>query len=199
MLTLFVIPAFILSFPLQGSFAFDLPDEAFRLIAEADADPCSICAEQKLKEAFALMAAGLRPGLILETDSTCRMVKRSPQDEPELSLTCYPSAKLAGSVGGDRKPPDLSFAFYTSKRHLVGVSEQDYTDDEVAERFRTSPPGTVFEGKMRLIPYRYGDGPAFNYFPAAGKVRVHCVVLELRPAAQQGPGAGPLSPPPRFP
>ncbi len=183
-LTLIVVPAFILVSATQGPFAFDLPDEAFRLIAEADADPCSICAEQKLKEAFVLMAAGLRPGLILETDSTCRLVKRSPQDELELSLTCYPSAKLSGSVGKDRKPPDLSFAFYTTKRHLVGISEQDYTDDEVEERFSSSSPGTVFEGRVRLIPYRYGDEPAFSYFPQANRVLVHCVLVELKPVKQ---------------
>lgn len=180
-LTLFLAPAVILAFSMQVSHALDLPDEAFLLIAQAGADPCSICGEQKLKQAFAVMTAKLRPGMVVDAGSGCGLVKRDAGGSYELSLTCYPSAGLKQSVGGDQKLPDLVFSFYTLEKRLVGIADSDCTGAEMADVFRAAPPGTVFEGRVRLVPYAYGDGPSFNYFPQTDRVQVHCVLLELRP------------------
>lgn len=182
--TIFVLQVCILAVCPQCSYALDLPDEALRMIAETTTDTCPLCVEQKLKHAFAIMAARLQPGLVLETDDSCRLRKNNPKDDLELSLTCYQAGALRQSISDGQKLPDVVFAFYMPEKRLVGISETDYTDGGTIDEFRASPPGTVFEGKIRLIPYKYGDGPAFNYFPAANRVLIHCVILRLKPLAQ---------------
>lgn len=163
------------------SHGIELPEDALGLIAQTTTDPCPICVEQKLNEAFAVMAARLQPGMALETRGDCRLRKADPGEGFELVPTCYPSEALARSTGDGRRLPDVAFVFYPSGRRMVGVSDSDVTDERIADAYRAAPPGAVFEGRVKLIPYRYGDGPAFTYFPRTNRVRIHCVVLELRP------------------
>jgi len=161
--------------------ALDLPGDALRMIAETTTDPCPICVQRKLEEAFAVLAARLQPGFVLETDSACRLMKTGPEDDFRLSLTCHPSAGLVQALAEGQKPPDVTFVFYTSEKHLVGISEGDHTEGRIMDVFRGSPPGTVFEGQLRLISYRYGDGPSFNYLPTSNGLLIHCTILRLTP------------------
>jgi hypothetical protein len=62
----------------------------------------------------------------------------------------------------------------------LGILQKDYTDAAAAELYRASGPGTVFDVRLRLIPYRYGDGPTYNYFPQTHTLRFHCAILEMK-------------------
>ena len=161
--------------------ALDLPEDALRMIAETTTDPCPICVQRKLEEAFAVLAAKFQPGLVLETDGACRLMKTGPEDVFRLSLTCHPSAGLLQALAEGQKPPDVAFVFYTSEKRLVGISEGDHTEGRIMDVFRGSPPGTVFEGQLKLISYRYGDGPSFNYLPTSNGLLIHCTILRLTP------------------
>lgn len=178
-LAFMAVPLFIFVSSPRTSLAFDFPDKALQLIAEANADPCSICGEKKLKEAFAVMNTKLVPGMIIDAAGSCGLMKRDTDSSYELSLACYPSTELRRSIQGEMLP-DFVFSFYTLEKKLVGIADEDCTKAGTVEVFRAAPPGTVFEGKVRLIPYSYGDGPTFNYFPQANKVQIHCVLLELK-------------------
>lgn len=161
--------------------AMDLPEEAFALLAEAAADPCSICAWNKTKKAFEILNRSLVPGAQILTGGRCRIVKTAAGNNNELSLSCYPSDTLTASLAEQEKPPDVVFAFYTPQERLVGISEADYTDRSVAQIFHDSKPGSAYDGKIILIPYAYGDGPTYNYFQEAHRLMIHCKVLQLTP------------------
>ncbi|MBN2299377.1 MAG: hypothetical protein JXM72_12325, partial [Deltaproteobacteria bacterium] len=163
--------------------ALDLPDDAFVLLAEAAADPCSICAEHKQIKAFEIMNRWFVPGKEIQTDERCLLIKTAAADDNEFSLNCYPSVALNDSLTTGEQPPQIVFTFYTPQKRLVGISETDYTDRPLADLFHASKPGTVYEGRIRLIPYTYGDGPAYIYFQQRHKLMIHCRVLELKPVS----------------
>ncbi|HQI81171.1 MAG TPA: hypothetical protein PLR71_06365 [Deltaproteobacteria bacterium] len=165
--------------PVQDTCAMELPHDALKLMAAAASDPCSICAQQQLEKAFALLKERCPAGSVISTDAGCRMVKTG-DGGGELSLTCYPAAMEEESLGEGQSLPRIVFAFYTQQDRLVGISQSDYTDTSTAERYRASGPGTVFDARLRLIPYRYGDGPTFNYFPHTHTLRFHCIILEMK-------------------
>lgn len=164
-----------------GLHALDLPDDAFVLLAEAAADPCSICADRKIQKAFEIMDNILVPGTVIQTDEHCRLIKIAAGKDNEFSLSCYPPDTLTAFLTEDEQPPVVVFAFYTPQNRLVGIAETDYTDRPTADQFHDSRPGTVYEGRIRLIPYKYGDGPTYNYFQQTNKLMIHCRVLQLKP------------------
>jgi hypothetical protein len=163
------------------SYALDLPDDALRLLAEVSVDPCSICIKQKLVKAFTSMDARLNPGLVIKSDDKCRLVKVDPGDDNELSITCYPPDTVKKSLKEGEELPQLIFKFYTPEKRLVGISDNDYTSKALADLYRTAKPGAVFEGRIKLIPYKYGDGPTYNYMLQTNRLLIHCVVLQLNP------------------
>jgi hypothetical protein len=163
------------------SYALDLPDDALRLLAEASVDPCSICVKQKLEKAFIAMNVRFSPGLVINSDDKCRLVKVDTGDDNGLSMTCYPPDTLKKSLKEGEELPQLIFRFYTPYKRLVGISEDDYTNKTIADLYHAAKPGTVFEGRIRLIPYKYGDGPTYNYLLQTNRLLVHCVVLQLNP------------------
>lgn len=168
---------------LNCSHAMGLPDEALLLLAESTVDPCSICAKQTMDKAFRIMNDRCIPGLVMESDENCRWVKADANGDNELSLTCYPSDTLTKSLKDGESLPLLVFKFYTPQNRLVGISDKDYTDTPLADLYHASRSGTVFDGRIRLIPYLYGDGPTYNYFQKTNKLLFHCVVLQLKPLA----------------
>lgn len=161
--------------------ALDLPDAAFGLIAEAAGEPCSICKQQKLAKAFAILDEWFFPGLILQPDHSCRFIKTASGGDNELSLGCYPSASLKESAGAGANLPLLVFRFHSSQEHLVGIPETDYTDTSAADIYAASKPDTAFEGRIKLIEYAYGDGATFNYFEQTHTLLIHCTVEQLKP------------------
>jgi hypothetical protein len=162
--------------------AFDLPDEALKLLAQASVDPCSICAKEKSKKAFALLEKVYAPGTVISTDANCRLVKPSSADELDLTITCYPSEVFMQQLSGEEAPPRLVFTFSTEAKHLVGIRPKDFTSDEIARSYAEAKPGTVFEGRLEVAAYKYGDGKGFNYFGERGRLQIHCRVLDLKPA-----------------
>lgn len=168
----------------SNSYALDLPDDIIRLLAEVSVDPCSICVKQKLDKAFTAMNARLNPGLVIKSDDKCALVKVEPGDDNELSMTCYPPDTLRESLKEGEELPQLIFKFYTPEKRLVGISENDYTSRVLADLYHSSKPGTVFEGSIKLVPYKYGNGPTYNYFQQANKLLIHCTVLQLKPLAR---------------
>jgi hypothetical protein len=171
----------ILALVASYSYALDLPDDALRLLAEVSVDPCSICVKQKSDKAFTAMNARLNPGLVIKSDDKCALVKVDQGNDNELSMTCYPPDTLKKSLKEGEELPQLIFKFYTPEKRLVGISDNDYTSRALADLYHASKPGTAFEGRIRLIPYKYGDGPTYNYFLQTNRLLVHCVVLQLNP------------------
>ena len=174
----------ILALAAKCSYALDLPGDALRLLAEASADPCSICVKQKLEKAFLAMNVRFSPGLVINSDDECRLIKVDSVDDNELSLTCYPPDTVKKSLKEGEELPQLIFRFYTPGKLLVGISENDYTSKTMADLYQASKPGTVFEGRIKFIPYKYGDGPTYNFFQQTNKLLIHCTVLQLKPLAR---------------
>jgi len=161
--------------------AVDLPTEAFQILTQASVEPCAICADKERKKAFALLNRTFTPGQELTTDRTCRLIKSGNGDEQELTITCYPPAAVMESLPEGAKPPRLVFRFHTPDKHLVGIAPYDFTDPSLAATYRSSPPGTVFEGRLRYTAYQYGDGETFNYYLKTNTVQLHCVIIQITP------------------
>jgi len=168
---------------LNCSHAMGPPDEALLFLAETTADPCSICAKQTQDKAFKIMNDMCIPGFVMESEGKCRWIKADANNDNELSLTCYPSDTLKKSLKEGERLPHMVFKFYTPQNRLVGISDKNYTDTPTADLYHASRAGTVFEGRIRLISYPYGDGPTYNYFQKTNKLLFHCVVLQLKPLA----------------
>lgn len=157
--------------------AFDFPQDALRWLAESSVEPCSLCAEQERKKAFTSLRGTFSPSTVVTADATCRLIKIGP--EQELTLSCYPSEPWIRSLPEGARPPRLVFRFHTVADHLVGIAETDFTDQKAAAAFAAAKPGTAFEGRLQLVGYTYGTGPAFNYFQNTHTLQVHCRILHL--------------------
>jgi hypothetical protein len=144
-----------------------LPVGAFELLAESAADSCAVCARELKTKAFVILDDHLRPGAIVETDSLRHFV-RTDGGENELSLTSH--------SGND---PRLTFRFHTAENHLVGIAESDWTDESIAERFRSFPSGAAFHGALEIVEFTYGDGPTYLSFAPTNHLQVHCRIMEI--------------------
>ena len=149
--------------------AIELPMEAFELLAESTSDPCSICAVETREKAFKILNVTFKPGKILRSNNLCRFMRTDACEENELILTCNPAP-----------PPFLTFRFHTTEKHLVGVSTPDFTEEKFARKYRGAAIGVLFEGAIEIVKYRYGDGPAYNYYIIGNHIQVHCKVLDLK-------------------
>jgi hypothetical protein len=181
MLRIFMMTILAPAFFMPYSYALDLPDDAFQLLAQAAADPCSICAEQKREQAFRILNDRFIPGRVIKTDVDCRLIKAGSDDNNNLSLSCYPSDALMTSITDDEQLPQVVFTFHTQQKRLVGILETDYTEAPAADPFHSSESGTVYDGRIRLIAYKYGDGPTYNYFQETNTLLIHCRILKLKP------------------
>lgn len=182
---------------LPSANALELPQDALVLLSEAAAEPCAICAEQERKKAFAILNRSFIPGMMLVTDADCRLLKGEGSRDMELSLTCYPPVNGMKSLPEGAAPVHLRFRFHTAAQHLVGISAKDFTAAAIVDTYLASAPGTIFEGRLRIIPYPYGDGPAFNYFPQSNTLQIHCMIEELR--IKSHPSVNRSAPPPAVP
>ncbi|MDT8274208.1 MAG: hypothetical protein RRA35_13540 [Desulfomonilia bacterium] len=179
-ISLLCILTLILSAPYSP--ACDLPEQALALIADASVDPCPLCRKHTLNKAFAILNEWFSPGGSIQTDQACRFMKTTPGSDNELSLSCYPSDALIASIDAGAVPPHLVFRFHTEHKHLVGIADTDFTDASYAAHYTASGPNTAFEGRVRFITYRYGDGPSYNYFEQTHRLVIHCMVEQLIPA-----------------
>jgi hypothetical protein len=74
----------------------------------------------------------------------------------------------------------LTFRFHTPEQYLVGIAEKDFTPTVLGDQYHSWPPGTIFDGKLELVRYEYGDGPTYNYYPKRNHLEVHCRLLDLK-------------------
>lgn len=165
---------------LPSANALVLPQDALVLLSEAAVEPCAICAEQERKKAFAILNRTFIPHTVLTTDVGCCLVKGEGSQDLEFSLTCYPPVDGMKPLPEGATPVHLRFRFHTAAQHLVGISTKDFTAAAIADTYLTAAPGTIFEGRLRIIPYTYGDGPAFNFFPQSDTLQIHCMIEEIR-------------------
>ncbi len=140
--------------------------EAVDLLAKSASDSCSICAREARDQAFALLADRFPPGRIIESERS-HPFRITSLGENELSF--------------DLLPASIGFRFHTAEDHLVGIAEADWTSPSVATILHTTPPGNPVDGSVEIIPFAYGDGPAFSYSPSTGRLHVHCRVVEIVP------------------
>jgi hypothetical protein len=161
--------------------ALALPQEAFQLLAENASDPCSICARETREKAFRLLNSSFKPGKILKSNNLCQFIRTGACGENELALTCYPTPL-----------PLLTFRFHTAANHLVGISTTDFTEKRLANEYFSATTGARFEGTLRIVTYRYGDGPSYNYYLAGNHIQVHCTILDIKQiiAEQSGKTSG---------
>jgi len=177
-----LIGMFVLAVTAQPAQAVDLPAEAFALLAQASVETCAICAENDRNKAFAILAHTFVSGQKLTTDAGCLLVKINTDNEQELTLSCYPPPSLMEALSDGVKPPRLVFRFHTPEKHLVGIAPDDFTAQALAETYGSSPSATRFEGRLRYISYKYGDGEVFNYLLKSHTLLVHCIVEQIAPA-----------------
>jgi hypothetical protein len=89
--------------------------------------------------------------------------------ENELVLTCYLTPF-----------PLLTFRFHTAAKHLVGISTTDFTEKRLASEYGSAATGARFEGTLKIVTYRYGDGPSYNYYLVRNHIQVHCRILDIK-------------------
>lgn len=157
---------------------------ALQALTESSKDPCPLCAEQTKKKAFEIINTELRKKRVFSSGDLCRFIRTTEFSVNELSLTCYPPFS-----GRDKEPtqnqgtaefPLLTFRFHTPEQYLVGIAEKDFTLAVLADQYHSWPPGTLFDGKLELVRYEYGDGPTYNYYPKRNHLEVHCRLLDLK-------------------
>jgi hypothetical protein len=150
----------------------DYPETPLRLIAESAKDSCSICARQTREIAFQLFEEQFPAGRSFTTTGSCRLERTAWSEENELLLSC--------DFPGKESLPLLTVRFHTSANHLVGISPADFTEEGIAGEYLSAGPGTVFEGTIKTVAFRYGQGTAYNYFASRGVIQVHCRLLTLK-------------------
>ena len=144
-----------------------LPMDAVALLTKSMTDSCSICVRDLRARAFHLLEEQYPPGVVVRSDATSGFL-RAPGGANEWML----SSEVPGE-------PRLTFRFHTAEDHLVGIAASDMTDPSLAERCRSIPEGTVFQGALQIVAFAYGDGPTFLYYPSDNRVELHCRILEV--------------------
>ena len=150
----------------------EFPEKPLQLIADAAKDSCSICARQTREKAFQMFEEQFPAERILTTTGSCRLLRTALSKENELVLSCDFPAK--------ESLPLLALRFHTSANHLVGISPADFTEEGIVSEYRSAPPGTVFEGIIKTIAFRYGDGTTYSHSSSRGVIQVHCRLLTLK-------------------
>ena len=75
-----------------------------------------------------------------------------------------------------KSDPDFRAA---SDDRLVGIAETDLTDRTIADRCLSFPEGAFFNGAVKIIPFAYGDGAAWLYYPSNNHLQVHCRIVQI--------------------
>jgi hypothetical protein len=157
---------------------------ALQALTESSKDPCPICARQTKKKAFKIISTELRANRVLSSNHLCRFIRTTEFSVNELSLTCYPPfsgrVKEPTQDQGTVEFPLLTFRFHTPEQYLIGIAEKNFTPRVLGDQYHSLPPGTIFDGKLELIRYEYGDGPTYNYYPKRNHLEVHCRLLDLK-------------------
>jgi hypothetical protein len=157
---------------------------ALQSLTESSKDPCPICARQTKSKAFEIINTELRAQRVFSSGDLCRFIRTTEFSVNELSLTCYPPfsglKKEPTQDQGTVEFPLLTFRFHTPEQYLIGIAKKDFTRTVLGDQYHSWPPGTIFDGKLELVRYEYGDGPTYNYYPKRNHLEVHCRLLDLK-------------------
>ncbi|HOS41380.1 MAG TPA: hypothetical protein PLG31_16730 [Spirochaetota bacterium] len=154
---------------------FAPPTKAIALIAESVDEGCAVCVDDLRKKAFADLAKAFAPGTMVKVQGGCVFVKPKGSTANDLAPACY-------APGANE--PRIVFRFYTKGRRLAGIDAGDFTDRQIERTYARAPKSVRFDATVRIIPYKYGDGPAFNYFAKENSIVIHCAVVELKAAGR---------------
>jgi len=185
-----LLPLLILSSVLAGesdlSTVMERLDGALTLLAESSVDPCPICSKQTRNKAFRMLNAELLPGRVVKTSTGCLLMGVATTGESELAPSCYPAGAPVKKKQGEEEVrlPRVTFRFHTAGRRLVGIAESDFTVDDLAADYHSAPAGTSFFGVVEIIEFKYGDGPAYNYYPTSNQLQIHCRLITLNPVTR---------------
>jgi hypothetical protein len=144
------------------------PVEAFALLAKSATDSCAVCARELKEDAFHILDDAFRPGRIVRSDGSRRFL-RGTGGANEFILSSW-----------QHSDPRFSFRFHTLGERLIGIAEEDLTKASIADRFRSISEEAVFDGAIEVIPFAYGDGAAYLYFPSSKHLQVHCRIIEIK-------------------
>jgi len=135
------------------------------------------------EKAFQLLEDQFPAGKVFTMTGSCRLARTALAAENELIVSC--------DLPIEQSLPLLTFRFHTRDDHLVGISPADFTEEDIVNEYRSAPPGTVFEGTVEPILFRYGDGPTFSYSASREVVQIHCRLraLKKRSAEHAGPNS----------
>lgn len=145
-----------------------LPVEAFALLTESATDSCAVCARELREKAFRMLDESFRPGRFVRSDASRRFL-RVAGGANELILSSWP--------GGN---PWLTFRFHTADDRLVGIAGADLTNRTIADRCLSNREGAFFHGTIEIVPFAYGDGAAWLYYPSNNHLQIHCRIVEIR-------------------
>ncbi|RPI95978.1 MAG: hypothetical protein EHM32_04350 [Spirochaetales bacterium] len=156
----------------------------FRLLAGSRIEECTICAEKDMKKAFAMLGKEYPPAAVFSSTPDCGFIKTAECGNGEFVLSCCSAREPYEGPGGKKVVfPLLVFRFHSESEHLVGVAPGDFTALDIASKVASVKPGRLFDATIGVVPYRYGDGAAFNFSAKDNRLTVHCRVLKvaLRP------------------
>lgn len=161
--------------------SFEIPWAAFKLLADSTVETCPLCVTQDRRKAFAILSKEFMVGRRITGDSACGFVKTKECGANEIMLACYKGREFYRDVPEKGKAyfPLLKFKSHTDGDHLVGIQKEDYTDSSVAAMLAGATPDEDFEGEITIIPFAYGDGPAYKYNATENTLVVQCKIIRL--------------------
>ena len=161
--------------------ALEIPGDAFELLMESAEDPCSLCSAKLKRKAFAILERKFYPGKEIVGDKKCCFVRTSECGKNEFVLSCYEKREsFENEEKEQRHYPRLTFIFHTKAYHYVGISEDDFSDDYFSKVYYNNSSHVRYEGRIKIITYKYGDKQTFNYYLKKNQIQIHCKVLELK-------------------
>ncbi|MDY6935097.1 MAG: hypothetical protein SVZ03_12855 [Spirochaetota bacterium] len=161
---------------------FEIPRWAFKMLIDSVNDPCPMCGRKKREKAFQILNREFSQGKIIKGNESCQFIKTEECGPYEMLTFLYKTREFYKQADGNvlDRFPLLIFRFHTKADHLIGISEEDYTDNSLVNKFKLIRKNKKFETKIIIIKYKYGDGSTFNYFQSANKIQIHCKILHIK-------------------
>lgn len=161
--------------------SFEPPRLVLKLIIDSYSEKCRICAKKTRNRAFKILNQYFYKGRIIQSRSDCSFIKTYINRNNELLPECYKTREIYRNTPekGVEEFPLITFKFHTKKNHLIGILQKDYTHQKFEDIYRKSTYKDRFFIKIKIIYYKYGDGPTCNYFRDKNQLQVHCKILDM--------------------
>lgn len=156
---------------------------ALTLIAQSKVEGCSICADKDGKKAVKIIDQAFIPGKTISVAGTSQFIRTAECVNNEFVLSSRPvREKKTLADGSEIELPLVTYRIHTDGDHLAGINRADFTGAEEAKpfaKFRYSKSWKG-EGELVLVPYAYGDGKCFIYFPKHNTLQFQCKVVKVK-------------------